>query len=292
MSFSALAACSRGGEPTGSQSVAASASPSPLSAQATTSAVATAAPSSREARARRRSQKRPKSFEALKAELAKQCPVAEKESNIEQKGEASKAVDCLRRSMIADLDAVLLPLKSTDAVRFKVLMVEQAKWNRFSERACSLEEKRVWLDTETGELSDGTARGYAYMACLDKAYSERSLYARTFAAATLEPLVKRVDSAQNEGEAVKAAIAHLKADSARFVKSPPHLEEGAQRADWAAIGAACDEVGKDVQGLAKSSCETWPELAKALGGMDACLPKAELYYFAQALDAKASMSGE
>src|SRR6185369_9922607 len=84
---------------------AASAAASSISAS---SASASASGSGSASAAKPPSGRTPKSFEALKAELAKNCPVEEKQSNIEQKEAAARAIQCLKKKMTADLDAVLL----------------------------------------------------------------------------------------------------------------------------------------------------------------------------------------
>ena len=68
--------------------------------------------------------------------------------------QASETVECLRRKMIADLDAVLLPLKKSDQARFKALMREQATWNRFIDVACDVEEELDWLEMAGGRKGE------------------------------------------------------------------------------------------------------------------------------------------
>lgn len=262
----------KGGAPTSSPTSATTTAAASASVTATASAKAPAAKPPRKA---------PKSYAALKADLDKKCPVESKDTNVEQKEAAAKAIECLRKKMIADLDAVLVPLKKSDETKFKALMKEQAEWNRNIEVACKLEEERFWIDLATGGRDDGTMRSYTYLGCLSGAYTDRILYAQSLAAGKLPPLVKRIEETQKDGAEVKRVLAEIKNTAEGFVKSPPKLEAGVESADWGMIASSCEKVATASASMAKSTCEAWPDLAKELGGKDKCAAKVELYYFVQ-----------
>jgi hypothetical protein len=262
-------------------STAAATGSTTAAAPTVTATAATATASTKASAAPKPRKKAPRSYESLKAELAKKCPIEDKPNNVEQKEAVANAGDCLRRKMIADLDAVLLPLKKAEEPKFKALMKEQAEWNRHLAIACELEEERFWVDLVTGARDDGTLRGYTYLGCLDKAYTERILFARSLAAKDDKLLVKRVDDTQKDGAATKEALAQLQKTAEAFVLVPPKVEEPFQNADWKAIGESSGKVGAAAASMAKSTCETWAGLAKALGGKEACETKVELYYAAQ-----------
>jgi hypothetical protein len=225
--------------------------------------------------------KAPRNFEALKAELARKCPIEEKETNVDQKEAVHKATECLKKRMIADLDAILVPLEKTDKAKFDALMKEQAEWNRAVQAACDVEEERFWLDLSTGHRYDGTYRGYTWLGCFDKAYTERILYARALGAGKPAPLVKRIVALQTDGAAVETALSDLAKRAAVFEKSPPPPDPSDAGEDWKKL---IDEIGK-VQSaagsLAKSTCAAWPEIAKGLGPKTPCEPALKAYYFAQ-----------
>lgn len=257
----------------------------PATATATTTAPAagtgSAAAVPRSAAAPKPRRKAPKSYEALRAELERKCPMETKDTNVEQKEAFSDSNECLRRTMIADLDAVLLPLKKADAAKFEALMKEQAEWNRAVEVACDLEEERFWIDLVTGGRDDGTLRSYAYMGCMEGAYTERILFARSLAAKDLGPLVKRIEATQKDGEEAREQLSHLRKTAEAFVLVPPAPPDGMESADWKSIGESGEKVAASAVSMAKSTCEAWPDLAKALGGRGACEAKMELHYTAQ-----------
>lgn len=252
-------------------------------ASATATATASAKSTASAKAATPKPRRAPKSYDALRAELEKKCPTEAKDTNLEQKEAVAKAVECLRRKMIKDLDDVLVPLKKSDETKFKALMKEQADWNRNVDVACWLEEERSWLDLASGGRDDGTMRSYAFMGCLDDAYTDRILYARSLAAGKIEPLVKRIEEKQADGRGVREALTALKAAAAKFTADKPKVEPPLMEADWKRVGESAENVGGASAMMAASTCSAWPDLAKALGGKEGCTTKVELYYLAQGL---------
>lgn len=247
-----------------------------VAATATASATATAT-----AQTNKPPRKAPRNYEALVAELAKKCPVADAPNNIEQKEAFARSVECLKKRMTRDLDEVLLPLKASDKPKFDALMKEQAEWNRTIEKACLLEEERVWVDFATGLRDDGTYRSYTWLGCYSQAYAERTMYARTLASGKLGPLVSHIDETQKPGAETRDALADTLKKALAFEAKPAAAKDNLTVPDWKAIVEQLNAVIGGTKKLAKSTCETWPDLAKALGGDEKCLAKAELYYYVQ-----------
>ncbi len=277
-----LTACSGGGQASSSgapSSTAIAAAPT-TTPSSTATATSTATPAAT-ASANKPARKAPKNYAALQAELAKKCPVAEGANNIEQKEAFAKSIECQKKKMTADLDAVLLPLKASEPAKYSSLMKEQAEWNRAIDKACALEEERMWVDFATGQRDDGTYRGYTYMGCYSQAYTERTMYARSLGAGKIGPLVKHIEETQKTGAEVKDAIADIQKRSLVFQGAPPAVEDGFSAPDWKGILDEAGHVMGATKTMAKSTCETWPDLEKALGGKEKCLAKAELYYYVQ-----------
>ncbi|MBK8253317.1 MAG: hypothetical protein IPK82_11715 [Polyangiaceae bacterium] len=274
-----LAGCSGGDQATASGLSATSSATAAATASAKSSASATATPTAKPTAKPKADRKPPKGYTALRADLEKKCPIEAKDTNVEQKEAAAKALECLRKKMIADLDAVLLPLKKKDETKFKALMKEQAEWNRNVEVACRLEEERFWVDLKTGLRDDGTMRSYPYMGCIDKAYTERILLAQSLASGKLDPLVKRIGEVDADGLAVENEMKALRSTADAFVLAPPKEEDGMAVADWKTISADVEKVQTAVANMAKSTCDTWPDLSKALG--KECVLKVGRYYYVQ-----------
>ncbi|HEY3359343.1 MAG TPA: lysozyme inhibitor LprI family protein, partial [Polyangia bacterium] len=249
-----LAACDRGDRPA-----------APPLVPVAPAAPARVAPASAAAPAARRPRRPAKSFAALKKELGKRCPLKEADSNVEQKQALADMTACVRRTMIRALDDVLVPLKKSAPARFSALMKEQAAWNRFVEAGCHLEEERFWVDLDSGQRDDGTMRGYPYLGCLDAAYTERLMYARALGGGDPAPLVGRVTAADKNGAAMQKIVAEVKASAERFQKRPPPPSDLGVSADFADIAKGCATVQAETAGMARSTCEGWPELAQALG---------------------------
>ncbi len=274
-----LAACSGKGS-SGSEALPATTAATAAAVTATATATVTATATAT-AQANKPRHKPPRNYEALQAELTKKCPVADAPNNIEQKEAFAKSVDCLKKKMIKDLDEVLLPLKSADKAKFDALMKEQAEWNRTMEKACLLEEERMWVDFTTGLRDDGTFRSYTWLGCYSQAYTERTMYARTLASGKLEPLVKHIDDTQKSGAETRDALADIQKRAVAFLANPAAAQEPLTVPDWKAITDELATLIGATKKLATSTCETWPDLAKALGGKEKCLAKAELYYYVQ-----------
>jgi len=274
-----LVACSgKGSAGSDALPTATAVSTATATAKATATAAATATATTQ---ANRPHHKPPRNYEALQAELTKKCPVADAPNNMEQKEAFAKSVDCLKKKMIKDLDEVLLPLKKADKAKFDALMKEQAEWNRTMEKACLLEEERMWVDFSTGLRDDGTFRSYTWLGCYSQAYTERTMYARTLASGKLDPLVKHIDETQKSGAETRDALADIQKKALAFLAKPAPAEEPLSVPDWKAITEELATVIGATKTLATSTCEAWPDLAKALGGKEKCLAKAELYYYVQ-----------
>jgi hypothetical protein len=198
------------------------------------------------------------------------------------KAELEKAGQCVRRKMVADLDTVLVPLKTSQPARFKALMAEQADWNRYIESACFIEEERMWVDFQTGTRDDGTMRSLPYLGCFSSGMTERLLYARSLAAGSTAVLARHIESKQADGAKVKTIVADIATRSAAFAKSPPPKPADAvSEADFPRIQKESEAMQKRTVSLAKAACSGWPELATALGGATSCEAKAELYFYVQ-----------
>ncbi|MFO0592746.1 MAG: hypothetical protein U0441_34705 [Polyangiaceae bacterium] len=279
LTFAALSlvACSGGGSGSAPLPTATAVTPAPaLTATATATATATVT-----AQPQKPPRKAPRNYEALQAELAKKCPVADAPNNIEQKEAAARSVECLKKKMTKDLDEVLLPLKTSDKAKYDALMKEQAEWNRTVEKACRLEEERMWVDFSTGLRDDGTLRSYTYLGCYSQAYTERTMYARTLASGKVDPLAKHIDETQRSGAETRDALADILKKATAFQAQPAAAKDNLTVPDWKTIVDELTTVIGASKKLATSTCETWPDLAKALGGKEKCLEKAELYYYVQ-----------
>lgn len=203
---------------------------------------------------------------------------------MEQKLQQSDMVACVRKHLNTTLDSVLIPLKKSEPSKFKALMAEQATWNRSLEPSCQVEEELSWIDFDEGTRSDGTARGYAYMQCLDVALTERVLYARSLAANDATALAKHINEVQKRGASVKSFLEERHARAAQRImlpQKPPSAEDGGMVPEWKAFYDDVASIKKNTLDLAHTTCTNWPELATALGGNAACEKKTELYYYLQ-----------
>ncbi|UQA55305.1 lysozyme inhibitor LprI family protein [Polyangium aurulentum] len=226
-----------------------------------------------------RKPKLPKDFESLLAELRKKCgPKEVPQDNVSTKEAAHQEAECMRRKMVADLDAVLLPLKSSDPARFSQLMKEQAVWNRFVKSQCWIEEELQWLDLTTGQRDDGTMRSYAYLGCLMDATAERTLYARALANKDPGAVEKRVKAREKLGAEADRSRAELLTKAQGFEKSPPKVEPGMVEADWKKIIEEAKASQDGATELATMTCEGWKELGGKLGDKRACEASMRLYY--------------
>ncbi len=282
VAVSSLMACSGGGQ-TGSGAAPSSSAitPAPTAMASSTTTAASPAVPTQAVSASKPARKAPRNYAALQAELAKKCPVAKANNTLEEKEALMGSIQCLKKKMNADLDAVLIPLKTSDPAKFKALMKEQAEWNKAMEKACDLEEERTWVDFTTGHRDDGSFRSYTMLGCFSQAFTERTMYARTLASGKIAPLVKHIEESRKGGAAVKGIVADIQKKAIAFKAAPPPQEDGFLPADWdAIIGEAGAMIGA-TQAMAKSTCGAWPELEKALGGPAKCLLKAELYYYVQ-----------
>jgi hypothetical protein len=216
------------------------------------------------------------------AELRKKCgPKEEPKDNVSTKEAAHQEAECMRRKMVADLDAVLLPLKSSDPKRFAELMKEQAVWNRYVKSRCWVAEELEWLDLATGQRDDGTMRGYAYIGCLSEALAERTLYARALANKDAGAVHKRVLARDTRGARDERALAELFTKAQGFEKNPPRPEPGMVEADWKKIVEETKTSQDGASELATMTCAGWKELEAKLGDKRTCESSLRLYYLAQ-----------
>jgi hypothetical protein len=107
------------------------------------------------------------------------------------------------------------------------------------------------------------------------------MYARALGAGKIDPLVKHIEATQKSGGEVKDAMADIQKKALAFQAAPPAPKDGFSAPDWKAILAELGHLIGATKTMAKSTCESWPDLEKALGGKDKCLAKAELYYYVQ-----------
>lgn len=284
-------ACSGRGKSNGSAGSApplALPAPSSSAAPVAASASATASPSATSTHAtapiqpsppKRRALRAPKDMASLEAELGKKCPVAESDEAVQEKLAAARANECRRKRLLADLDALLVPMKASDPRRFKALMKEQAEWNRAMKKACDLEEERAWVDFDTGDRSIGSYASLTRLECQNQAITERILYVRTLAAGKPGALAKRIGEVQANGVRMKQIAADILQRSMTFATTPPSSPTA--WTDWSEVVASTGHFIGATKSLAKSTCQAWPELEKALGGKEKCLSKTEAYYYVQ-----------
>ncbi len=221
----------------------------------------------------------PESIEALVAELHKKCgPKEEPKDNVSQKEALNQEAECMRREMIADLDAVLLPLEASDPTRFAQLMKEQAVWNKYVKSRCWLHEELAWLDLKTGQRSDGTMRGYAYLGCLIQATAERTYYARALGNKNAKAVNARVLARQKPG--ANDALHELSLAAMKFEKNPPKVEAGMVAADWKKILEETKAEQSGRNDLADMTCDGWKELAAEYQSKASCVDSVRLYYTA------------
>jgi hypothetical protein len=274
-----IPACEKGAHPEGA-SLPLPTGPAALKPEPTASAAP--APKAEAPRKAPRKPKLPKDFESLMAELRKTCgPKEAPKDNVSMKEAAHQESECIRRKMVADLDAVLLPLKSSDPARFSQLMKEQAVWNRYVESRCWIQEELQWLDLATGQRDDGTMRGYTYIGCLSEATAERTLYARALANKDPGAVEKRVKARDKRGTDDERALAELLTKAQRFEKSPPKVEPGMVEPEWKKIVEETKASQDRASELATMTCEGWKPLSEKLGDKRTCEASMRLYYLAQ-----------
>lgn len=223
----------------------------------------------------------PESIEALVAELHKKCgPKEEPKDNVSQKEAMNQEAECMRREMIADLDAVLLPLEASDPTRFAQLMKEQAVWNKYLKSRCWLQEELAWIDRATGQRSDGTMRGYAYLGCLMQATAERTYYARALGNKNAKAVHQRVLARQKRGAKDADALHELSLAATKFEKNPPKVEPGMVAADWKKISEEIKAEHAGMNELADMTCNGWKELAAEFQSKASCVATVRPYYTA------------
>jgi len=254
----------------------------PAAVKADPTASAAPAPKAEAPKKTPRKPKLPKDFESLLAELRKTCAVKDvPQDNVSMKEAAHQEAECSRRKMVADLDAVLLPLKSSDPARFSQLMKEQAVWNRYVKSRCWVHEELQWLDLTTGQRDDGTMRSYAYIGCISEATAERTFYARALANKDPGAVEKRVKAREKLGTRDEPILAELLTKAQGFEKSPPKVEPGMVEAEWKKIVEETKASQDGAKELATMTCEGWKELGEKLGDKRTCEASMRLYYLAQ-----------
>lgn len=279
-----LGACSRDSAPTSSGSrpsvVPAATVPAASAASATHTAPIPSASAPLSAK-----KPAPSVKDALARADARCRPKKEAESNLEMKVQMSETVECLRRTMIADLDRVLLPVKTSSPARFRALMDEQATYNKHADALAFLAEELMWVDFSTGGRSDGTARGTGTMGCQGDALTERIAYAAALRAEDAETLAKRVHARRKAGDATRASVTRVRELATKRAMMPaatvPPGETAIEPAAFRELYAKADAVLDGAKALAKATCEGNAPLATALGGDAACRAAVETYYLGQ-----------
>lgn len=226
------------------------------------------------------------SLEDVRRKADKRCaPKTEPANNLEAKEQMSQTADCLVRTMNKDLDEVLLPLKGAEPARFRLLMDQQAEYNRFSQALTFVAEELMWIDFASGTRDDGTARGTAAMSCKANAATERLVYANALKAKDTAAFVKLVKAASQRGSLSKGAVHEARTQAVkRTMVAAPESDAGpfpplplAPQA-WKELATKIASVEDGAKELARSTCEDFPGLAAALGGVPACKDATALYY--------------
>jgi hypothetical protein len=224
----------------------------------------------------------PPDFDAFAKAFRAACAVEAGPTNREQKAAAFETADCARERMEEELDRLLVPLRTGYRDRFDALMREQAAWNRFEETGCALVEEMEWVEVETGEVTFGTASGYALAGCQEQARLERAY----FAAALREGggtagLVERVRTRAAEGEKTRAALRAFRDGVSRWITTPAKTESELFRAltadDARRLREAALAVERQAGALARPLCRNWPALREGLGGQEACVRASGAY---------------
>jgi hypothetical protein len=223
----------------------------------------------------------PPDFDAFAKAFRAACAVEADPGNREQKAAAVEQADCARERMEEELDLLLVPLRTGYRDRFDALMREQAAWNRFVETGCALVEEMEWVAPETGEVTFGTAAGYAGTGCQEQARVERSYFAAAVRAGGTAGLLERVRTRAAEGEQERAVIRAWRDGVSRWITTPAKTESELFRAltpdDARRLRDAALAVERQAGALARPICRNWPALRDGFGGQEACVRAAGGY---------------
>ncbi|WP_156040759.1 hypothetical protein [Chondromyces apiculatus] len=191
--------------------------------------------------------------------------------------------ECVRRRMVSDLEAFLLPLQAASPPRFSAWMTSQADWDRFTKALASLKEALEGVNLAEGARRDGSSSGgAAFTLCERSALTERIFLARTLASGDLTWFVARVESVQGHGQQTRDVVTGVR----RHAEKPPKpaaVEDGQRRlapSAWQELAAGAKAVEDGAPALAEATCALWPQAVEALGGSAACRDKRTHYYFA------------
>lgn len=201
-------------------------------------------------------------------------PRAVATNNIEMKAQASESASCVSAAMVRELDRVLVPLKASAPARFRLLMDQQAAFNRFERALAFLAEETMWVDFAEGTRSDGTARGTGTIGCTTSAALERTVYASALGSGDVAALAAEIRAAEKRGAKTKLALAQIEAASARRALVPakpaePGMEPIAPEG-WKRLFQDAQTASDLAQTLARSICDDVAGLEGALGGAKAC----------------------
>ena len=223
----------------------------------------------------------PPDFDAFAKAFRAACAVEAGPGNREQKAAAIEVADCARERMEEELDLLLVPLRTGYRDRFDALMREQAAWNRFVEAGCALVEEMEWVDLETGEVTFGTAAGFAAAGCEEQARVERAYFAAAVRAGGTAGVQERVRTRAAEGEQTRAVIRAWRDGVSRWITTPAKTESELFRALTAAdarrLRDAALAVERQAGALARPLCRNWPALRDGFGGQEACVRAAGGY---------------
>jgi hypothetical protein len=222
-------------------------------------------------------------FAAFQKGLAERCWVSTRDDSTPQvKGAAAATAECLRRVLLAELDRVLVPMKSKEPGRFIALMREQAAWNRVVALSCPFFDEIQFAALDEGIWGFGTIYGLQQMACEQGTAIERAYYAAALRAEEAGLLAAHVSESAGPAAKTREELREtraglepwLKDESAeRLAGHRPVTAEDARR-----LLGAVTSFEKQARELAGASCANWPALAQAHGGAGPCKDAMESYY--------------
>lgn len=187
--------------------------------------------------------------------------------------------ECLGHKSVAELDQVLGPLKDGDPAAFHALTAEQALWDRYVADVCGLAEESRWVDLDTRTRRDGAASGSAAIECRRQAALGRGYYARARRLGDARGFAARIAAQGPSGERVRIYLRRVRSTLAETAKRPRKFPR-----DRPLVSGEIEELLRKARTieysagqLARATCRGWPALAEALGGVEACVIKAEPY---------------
>ena len=223
----------------------------------------------------------PPDFEAFAQAFTAACAVEAGPSNRDQKSAAIEAADCARERMEAEFDLLLSPLRTGYRERFDALVREQAAWSRFVDAGCALVEDMEWIDLETGEVTFGTAAGFAVSGCQEQARIERAYFAAALRTGETARLVERIRTRAADAGETRAAFRVWRAGVERWITTPAKTDSELWHAltpdDARRVRDSVLSVERQAGALARPLCRNWPALRQAFSGQETCVRAAGAY---------------